>query len=639
MNSRLRHLFEPTAAAASLALLMLVTWLCYQPGLGGPFLLDDPVNIPQTELPRLTLAAVEDKIFTDPNVSPFFRTIGRLSFALTIHFHGLDAFSFKYQNLMLHLINGLLMFWLVWLLAARLGPEGASARHLWFAFAVAAIWLLHPLQVSTVLYAVQRLMLLATMFVLLALISYVKGRVLAQTRPAAGTALALAGTLAFGTLGVMSKETAALLPLFVVAIEFFVFRFAFDDEARRRRLGVLLGAVAVVPTLAAVLYGVTRIPDFALSYAGRDFDLPERLMTQAHVLLMYLRLFFVPVPGEMSLFHDNFPVTRALDAGTVALTLLYAALLATAVWLRRRLPLTALGIAWFFAAHLLESTILPLELAFEHRNYLALLGPALVLVDALRQLSGSRLLRRALPAALAGLLLILGLNTAARASVWGDLRVMLATEYERRPDSSRVVGYLAEMNMLEGNTRLAKRFVDELLAIGRADAGAELMNILVRCGEDEIRAPVFERARDKLATGTVSVFSFESLNRLTRDYVQGNCPALSFGQADALLRAAAPNPRSTGGLPCLIAHIRSKLLISQGKWASTPEALSLAVDRCQATSDSLFRFIMADWVRFALDVGGPDRVLKAMNALPREQAMKIAHNLDPSSFPLPSAPE
>jgi hypothetical protein len=635
-----RIIQHPASPAAALFLILAVTRLCYRPGLGGPFLLDDAVNIPQVELPQLNLTAIGEKILYDPRASPFFRTVGRLSFALTIHYSGLDASAFKYQNLMLHLINGLLVFWLISLLAAEQEKERFEGRRraYWFALVVTAIWLLHPLQVSTVLYAVQRLTLLSALFVLLALVSYVKGRILSRTRPGAGAALAAGGILLFGTLGLASKENAALLPLFVVAIELFVFRLSFANGTRKRLLVLLLGAAVALPVIAALTYGAALIPAFVQSYAGRDFDLVERLMTQAHVLMMYLRLFFIPIPGEMSLFHDDFPVTRALDGATVGLALLYAALIAGAFFLRRRLPLTGLGVLWFFIAHLMESTILPLELVFEHRNYLALLGLALALVDLLRYLAQTPMLRGALTAGLAGLLLMIGLNTAARAFAWSDLPLLLATEYERRPGSSRVVGYLAEINMANGRTEHAKRFVEELLAIGRPDAGAEIMNIHVRCSETRISQDIFERARNKLATGTMSAFTFESLNRLTQNYVQGECPALTFPQADALLRAATPNPRGPVGTRCLIAYVRAKLLISEGQWDDVPDALSGTIARCAAKSDALLGFIVGDWVRFALDIGGSDRVLAVLNALSREQSLQIANMIGETSFEFPKDP-
>ena len=181
------------------------------------------------------------------------RGITRVSFALTQYFGDGSPFWFKYQNLMLHLINGLLVFWLI--LPARAAtrvdieaiPLASSISPAWFALAITALWLLHPLHVSTVLYAVQRLVLLASLFMLAALICYVKGRTLAQTRPVAGATLALIGVGLFGMLGLLSKEIAALLPLLFGLIEWFFFRLRFTSTRERTAMSIVLVLVVVVP--------------------------------------------------------------------------------------------------------------------------------------------------------------------------------------------------------------------------------------------------------------------------------------------------------------------------------------------------------------------------------------------------------
>jgi hypothetical protein len=227
---------------------------------------------------------------------------------------------------------------------------------------------------------------------------------------------------------------------------------------------------------------------------------------------------------------------------------------------------------------------------------------------------------------------LLGLNTAARAFAWSDLQLLLTTEYERRPGSSRVVGSLAELNMARGRTEQAKRFADELLAIGRSDAGAEVMSIQVRCAEEGISQGLFEQAREKLATGNISAFTFESLNRLIRDYVQGRCSALTSAQADALLDATTPNLRGPTGMLCMIGEIRAKFLVSERQWDEVPDALSSTISHCAAKSDALLQFVVGDWIRFALDAGEPEKVLAVMNALPRKQGLQIATTLDKSGF-------
>jgi hypothetical protein len=87
----------------------------------------------------------------------------------------------------------------------------------------------------------------------------------------------------------------------------------------------------------------------------------------------------------------------------------------------------------------------------------------------------------------------------------------------------------------------------------------------------------------------------------------------------------------------MIQHIRTKLLVSGGQWADVPASLSNTIERCQAVSDDLLQFMVADCIAFALDVGGPERVLPVLNALPADQSMTIATGLDEDSFSFPSA--
>ena len=232
--------------------------------------------------------------------------------------------------------------------------------------------------------------------------------------------------------------------------------------------------MVILPLAAgAILFG-PWIDDLLGWHGGRGFSGLERLLTQTHVLALYLKLFLFPVPSSMSLFHDTFPLTRQLDLATLLLILGYSFALIAALAIGKRAPWIAFGIVWFFVCHLLESTIIPLELVFEHRNYLATLGlSATVTAAAWSILQAARLQRLALPFA-GMLLLILGLNTAARASVWGDLELLLRTEYAARPHSVRVLSELATFESKRGHQAAAIDYLNQLLALDIADAGPEL---------------------------------------------------------------------------------------------------------------------------------------------------------------------
>jgi hypothetical protein len=158
------------------------------------------------------------------------------------------------------------------------------------------------------------------------------------------------------------------------------------------------------------------------AWATRDFTLGTRLLSEARVVIDYIGWTLVPVPHELSFYHDYFHVSTGLLAPwtTLASTVAIAALIATIFVLRRRAPLAALGIALFLGCHVLTSTILPLELIYEHRNYFASFGLLLALVPILAAHPSA--LPMALPryVLLGGLFLFWTALTAVTAYAWGN---------------------------------------------------------------------------------------------------------------------------------------------------------------------------------------------------------------------------
>ncbi|MEA2094341.1 MAG: hypothetical protein U9P11_07245, partial [Pseudomonadota bacterium] len=184
------------------------------------------------------------------------------------------------------------------------------------------------------------------------------------------------------------------------------------------------------------------------------------------------------VPGNMGFFHDDFPVSKGLLAPVTTLLsmILLMALLIIAWLLRRKAPLVSFGLFFFYVAHLLESTIFPLELVFEHRNYLASYGILLALCAGL-----FRLLHRPqiLVAAGTTALLVLSFLTGARASTWGSYEAFYRFVYTAHPYSKRVVTIFANTNAEAGQFQEAFRLLDRF-----DDAGFSINRLYVMCQRD-----------------------------------------------------------------------------------------------------------------------------------------------------------
>jgi tetratricopeptide (TPR) repeat protein len=432
---------------AALAGLLLAVAAAYWSGLGGGFALDDTRNIvlnPAVKVPPdAGLQQWRAAAFSSP-VDELPRPLAMLSFAANHAATGLDPRPMKLTNLAIHLLNVLLVFACVRALLALLpaGMRGGGARVRWVALAVAALWALHPINLMAVLYVVQRMESLAHTFVFAGLWLYLHGRA-RQQAGAGGWGAIVVGLVGGSALGLLAKESAVLLPLYALLAEWLVlqWRGAAGRQPGLRRL------YAIVLVLPGVVGGIFLLRRFAHAgaYAGREFGLVERLLTEARAVLDYLHWSVLPSLSKLSLFHDDYAISRGLfDPPTTALAILaLAALAAGAFALRRRRPLLALGVAWFFAAHALTGTFIPLELVYEHRNYFASLGVCLALADVLLLLPAGEAARRG-GIALAGVFgLMFAATTALRANEWNDPLRFASSEAQKHPRSPRATYILA----------------------------------------------------------------------------------------------------------------------------------------------------------------------------------------------------
>ena len=425
--------------------LLAVTVACYLPGLAGHFIFDDGVNIGKN--PHLKIGSLDFtslwQAASSGGAGPLGRPISMASFAINHYFSGLDAYYFKATNLAIHLLNGMLVFVFARLLLGlhlRLLGIADDKAVAWVALATAALWLLHPFNLTGVLYVVQRMTSLATLFTLAGLTLYLYGRKsLLDGRSRSGFAAIAAAIFVFTPLAALCKESGALLPLFMLVIEATLLRWSAPGRKARRMLMALLGLTLATPLLFGLAYVLKNPAIIFGGYAWRDFSLAERLMTEARVLWFYLHMIVLPSVGEMGLHHDDIPISRSLFSpwttlpAIVGLSLLAAAAFA----LRNKQPLLTFGVAFFFAGHAMESTIIPLELAFEHRNYLPMFGILLPLAYyALGEKPHASSVRVRRIAFLLLLALFAGL-TALRAQQWGDTLQMRMLEVERHPRSVR----------------------------------------------------------------------------------------------------------------------------------------------------------------------------------------------------------
>ncbi|MBW8369346.1 MAG: tetratricopeptide repeat protein [Arenimonas sp.] len=370
-------------SALGAIILLAIGLAAYWPGLSGGFLLDDYSNLQLNPDWKVTANewAQWKLAFYGGVAGASGRSLAMLSFAVNHFLTGMAPWNMKLTNLVMHLANGLLVWALcrnLFRLAATKGPAPGDLTA-WF---IAAAWLLHPIQVSTVLYLVQRMEIGVQSFTLLSLLFYVAGR----SRQLQGQAGArwLAAAMLSMLLGLGFKESALLLPAYFAVLELtlFGFRNASGERSRALTTTFLVGAL-----LALAVFVFWLVPRYATAdaYAIRDFTWVERLLTQPRVLAMHLLQMAWPSPESFLFYYDHIrPSTGLMKPPTTLLSMIVlAGLAALAIRVRRRRPLVAIGIGFFFIAHSLTSNIIPLEMVFEHRNYFALIGILLAVAGAL----------------------------------------------------------------------------------------------------------------------------------------------------------------------------------------------------------------------------------------------------------------
>ncbi len=492
----------------ALAAMLLAGWLVYLPGLRGGFVFDDFSNIVQQ--PSFAAKALHEHFWAAVwagRAGPLSRALSMLSFAWQVRVWGMQPGPMKVFNVLLHLGNALLVAALSWRVLQwewqrQRAQRGAAPTWVlpapWLALLLAAAWTLAPIQLTAVLYVVQREESLAAGLVLLGLLGYWHGRMRLRRAVQAGSSRAAAwawiwGSLLGGTaLAALAKETGVLLPAYAAVIEWVLLRGDCGAEAgsrAQRDLRCALGGLYLVVLVLPGVLGLAWLLPSILhgGYADRPFTLDQRLLTEGRVMVDYLHWTLLPDLGRLSLYHDDIGVSTSwLQPWTTAASwALLATLLLAGVALRQRAPLISLGLLWFFVGQSPVSTFVPLDLAYEHRNYLPSWGLLLAVFALVAAWSPRR--RGSWPLVAGtlctGLVALYGGLTALRAQAWASPYRLAYFEAAAHPRSPRAIyGYARVLYQLAAtpDSPLFHRATRQMQACARLpDAGLEPLQALV----------------------------------------------------------------------------------------------------------------------------------------------------------------
>jgi len=478
-----------------LFLLIIFVVIIYSSSIKGPFVFDDISSIqdnPQIRLTKLTLDGIIRAGFESPCKT---RPLANISFALNYYFNRYDVAGYHVVNILLHIATATILFYfvkatLVLLSASNItfksekstsSQSPISNEHLFISFFTAFIWLVHPLQTQSVSYVVQRMNCMSAMFYILSLLLYVRARLTSNK----GKKLTLfLGCTVTGILSLGSKEIAATLPFFVFLYEWYFFQDLSLTWLKRNSI-YLIGFLLVAMLLVFFYLGGHPIERILSSYSKRDFTLWQRVLTEFRVVIYYISLIIFPHPVRLNLLHD-FSISRSfLDPVTTLLAFVtISGLLATAFWLAKKERLLSFCILWFLGNLVIESSVIALEIIFEHRNYLpSMLFIFAFVILAYRFVTSKRLLA----VLLCTVAVIFSFWTYQRNIIWSDDVVLWQDCVKKSPHQPRqhynlgvVLAHRGNLDDAIKHYRTAIKLKSDYL-----DAYYNLGNALARKGEAE----------------------------------------------------------------------------------------------------------------------------------------------------------
>ncbi len=360
-------------AAFAFVALFITLLLIYSNSFRGEWHFDDFFTIVDNPNIRLQAVTWEDlkKSFYGPTLGTDSQRINRpvayATFALNYLWGGTDVIGYHIVNFIIHFTAAFFLFLLIratLLLPAMKDRYGCIAYPL--ALLSAFLWATSPLHVHAVTIIVQRMASLAGLGYVMSVYFYVRARTASRGR--AGISFyflsAICALAAFGT-----KENTAVLPITLLLYDLFLIQ-GISAESVKKSL-----KWAVLP-LAIVLVLGWLYTDFSTERAVyesgvRPFSPMERLLTQGRIFFLYVTLLLYPIPSRLMFLHD-IEISRTLFTPwtTLAAIVAISLCLLFAVFRSKKYPLLSFTILFFILNHLVEGTVIPLELIYEHRNYI-----------------------------------------------------------------------------------------------------------------------------------------------------------------------------------------------------------------------------------------------------------------------------
>ena len=406
---------------------------------------DDEPNItdnPNLHLKEITWENLKRALFSDRNNPTMpYRPVACLTFALNHYFDGLNVFGYHLVNVLIHLLSSVFLFLFIYhTLNLPSLREKYAPQSYFIALLATILWAVNPIQTQAVTYIVQRMASLAGMFYIMSMFFYLKARTIDTSNR---KVLFLMLCLVSFAMALASKENAAMLPLSIFLCEILLIQEITGEKLRRylRLFGIVTCVILIFCFTYFYIQG-GNIFSFLNGYENRPFTLTQRVLTEPRVIVFYITLLLYPVPNRLSIAHSIPISTSFFNPIWAFFSILFVFVaIGYAVYIAKKRPLFSFCILFFFLNHAIESTILPLELIFEHRNYipsmLFFLPIAIGFCNLAQLYAKKKAMNHIISAFIILLLIGVGHATFMRNFAWKNERSLWTDAVEKSPDLSR----------------------------------------------------------------------------------------------------------------------------------------------------------------------------------------------------------
>ncbi|MGD2099691.1 MAG: tetratricopeptide repeat protein [Desulfobacterales bacterium] len=334
----------------------------------SPFILDDLIRIEENPAIRVSDFSIPQIIKAGFNSSKT-RPLAFITFALNHSLHQYDVFGYHILNLSIHILAGFFLYLFIQVTLRTPALKNRYQHTGMIAFFTALIWLVHPVQTQAVTYIVQRMTSMASLFFILSFLFYAYSSLAENNKK---KWLWLISSAVAWLLSLGCKQITAVLPLLIFLYEWYFFQ-DLSKEWFKKSFKYLLGIAAFFILIFLIYTGFSpweKIQSLH-DYARHEFTITQRLLTQFRVIVLYISLILLPLPARLNLDYD-FALSQSLinPISTLFSLIAIIGLITLALYLAKKKRLISFCILWFFVNHLIESSILPLAIIFEHRNYL-----------------------------------------------------------------------------------------------------------------------------------------------------------------------------------------------------------------------------------------------------------------------------